>query len=125
MALDTASREEVLAAAVYYRSRRISSAIPFLYSIYLLALSRLPSITYQRAGVGTVNAEEGDRRLRVDLCGLGETPRGDGLEARRGGAGAAGGDTAGEHVGGGVGGAGGVVRSEGGGDGVSGLKLEI
>lgn len=66
-----------------------------------------PSITYQRAGVGTVHTEERDRRLRIDLCGLGETPRGDGLEARRGDAGAAGGDTAGEHVGG-------VVRGRGG-----------
>jgi hypothetical protein len=61
-----------------------------------------PSVTYQRAGVGSINAEERDRRLRIDLCGLGETPRGDGLEARRGDASAAGGDTAGEHVGGGM-----------------------
>ena len=58
------------------------------------------SFTYQRAGVGTVNAEERDRRLRIDLCGLGETPRGDGLEARRSDASAAGDGTAGEHVGG-------------------------
>lgn len=58
------------------------------------------SFTYQRAGVGAVNAEERDRRLRIDLCGLGETPRGDGLEAWRGDASAAGDGTAGEHVGG-------------------------
>jgi hypothetical protein len=69
-----------------------------------------PPVTYQRAGVGTVNSEERDRRLRIDLCGLGETPREDGLEARRGGAGAASGDTAGEHVVGVVGGRGGWLR---------------
>ena len=74
------------------------------------SLPEYPAVTYQRAGVGTVNAEERDRRLRIDLCGLGETPRGDGLEARRDGAGAASGDTAGEHVGGGVGGRGEVLR---------------
>jgi hypothetical protein len=74
----------------------------------LPVVSMHPSVTYQRAGVGSINAEERDRRLRIDLCGLGETPRGDGLEARRGDASAASGDTAGEHVGGGMGGRGGV-----------------
>jgi hypothetical protein len=61
-----------------------------------------PCVTYQRGGIGTVNAVDCDRRLRIDLDGLGETPRGDCLEARRDGAGAAGDDTAGEHVGGGI-----------------------
>jgi len=109
MALETASREEDLAAAVYcWARRRCQLPYPSVFaSIFLPSRPEYPAITYQRAGVGTVNAEERDRRLRIDLCGLGETPRGDGLEARRGGAGAASGDTAGEHVGGGVGGVGG------------------
>jgi hypothetical protein len=102
MALETASREEDLAAAVYYWARR-KRQFP-VSSIFIPSFLEYPAVTYQRAGVGTVNAEERDRRLRIDLCGLGETPRGDGLEARRGGAGAASGDTAGEHIGGGVGG---------------------
>jgi hypothetical protein len=71
--------------------------------LHLPAIPVCPCVTYQRGGIGTVNAVDCDRRLGVDLCGLGETPRGDCLEARRDGAGAAGGDTAGEHVGGGIG----------------------
>ena len=84
------------------------ASVSRLFPSFIPSFLEYPAITYQRAGVGTVNAEERDRRLRIDLCGLGETPRGDGLEARRDGAGAASGDTAGEHVGGGVGGVGGV-----------------
>ena len=83
------------------------ASVSRVFPSFIPSLPEDPAITYQRAGVGTVNAEERDRRLRIDLCGLGETPRGDGLEARRDGAGAASGDTAGEHVGGGVGGVGG------------------
>ena len=70
--------------------------------LHLPAIPVGPCVTYQRGGIGTVNAVDCDRRLRIDLDGLGETPRGDCLEARRGGAGAAGDDTAGEHICGGV-----------------------
>jgi hypothetical protein len=95
------------------RAGSVSLAVVFCVPFPFLvpSLPGYPAITYQRAGVGSINAEERDRRLRIDLCGLGETPRGDGLEARRDGAGAASGDTAGEHVGGNVGERrGGVVR---------------
>ena len=59
---------------------------------------------YQRTGVGAIDAEERNGGLGVD--GFSVASSRDGGEARRGHAGAASGDTAGEHIGGGVGGGG-------------------